>query len=147
MLASDPIPGLPPCGSQRYPAPLANKTPRSERSPASIGHLDAPPVRRAGPRGSGSRRWRRHGRNEWAIAVGRKNYLFAGSDQGAERAATIYSLLRTCDRHRVDAFAYLEDIPKKLAGDWPISRMDELMPDRWRAARDEERRLPAPATG
>jgi hypothetical protein len=69
------------------------------------------------------------------LALGRKNYLFAGSDAGAERAATLYSIVRTCDMHDADTYAYLIDVFGKLASGWPASRIDELLPDHWAAAR------------
>jgi transposase len=65
------------------------------------------------------------------IAVGRKNYLFAGSDAGAERAATIYTIIGTCALARVEPWAYLRDVLSRLAAGWPQSRLDELLPTRW----------------
>ncbi len=70
------------------------------------------------------------------LAVGRKNYLFAGSDNGARRAATLCSLLRTAALHNVDSFVYLTDVMQKIADDWPADRIDELLPDAWAAARE-----------
>jgi transposase len=70
-----------------------------------------------------------------SLAIGRKNYLFAGSDAGAERAAILYSLLRTCALQGVDSYAYLIDVLEKLAGGWPASRIDELLPENWAATR------------
>ena len=66
-----------------------------------------------------------------SLAVGRRNYLFAGSDAGAERAAILYSLLRTCALHGVDAFAYLKDVLEKIAAGWSQLRLDELLPENW----------------
>ena len=68
-----------------------------------------------------------------SLALGRRNYLFAGSDAGAERAAIMYSLLRTCALHGVEAFAYLKDVLGKLAAGWPSDRFDELLPENWSA--------------
>jgi transposase len=76
-----------------------------------------------------------------SLAVGRRNYLFAGSDAGAEHAATLYSLLRTCALHGIDTFAYLTDLLRKLAAGWPDRQLDELLPEAWEAAHPE----PAPA--
>lgn len=70
-----------------------------------------------------------------SLAVGRKNFLFAGSDAGAERAAILYSLLRTAAVHGVDTFAYLTDLLEKLAAGWPASRIEELLPETWAASR------------
>ena len=66
-----------------------------------------------------------------ALAVGRKNYLFAGSHEGARRAAVIYSLMRSCDLADVNATDWLEDVLVRLAGGWPQSRIGELLPHRW----------------
>ena len=65
------------------------------------------------------------------IALGRKNYLFAGSHEAARRTAAIYSLMRTCAQHGVAPLPYLTDVLRKLANDWPKSRLEELLPDRW----------------
>ena len=73
-----------------------------------------------------------------SLAIGRKNYLFAGSDAGAERAAIHYSILRTCALHGVDGHAYLIDALGKLAAGWPYSRLDELLPGNWEATRQKE---------
>ena len=66
-----------------------------------------------------------------ALAVGRKNYLFAGSHNGARRAAVIYSLMRSCDLAGVDPTDWLEHVLVRLAGGWPQSRVSELLPHRW----------------
>jgi transposase len=68
-----------------------------------------------------------------SLALGRRNYLFAGSDAGAERAAILYSLLRTCALHHVEAFSYLKDILGKLAAGWPSDQYDALLPENWSA--------------
>lgn len=69
------------------------------------------------------------------IAVGRSNYLFLGSDQGGERAATHYSILRTCALNGVDPVEYLIDVFRKLAVAWPQRRIAELTPYGWRKAK------------
>jgi len=66
-----------------------------------------------------------------AIALGRKNYLFAGSHEAARRAAVLYSITRTCALRGVEPLAYLTDILPKLAGGWLRSRIDELLPGNW----------------
>jgi len=78
-----------------------------------------------------------------SLAVGRKAYLFAGSDAGAERAAILYSLVRTCAVQGVDTFAYLTDLFEKLAAGWPKGHVDELLPESWLAARQS---TPVPTT-
>ena len=65
------------------------------------------------------------------IALGRKNYLFAGSHEAAARSATLYSLMRTAAQHGVPPLPYLTDVLRKLAAGWGNDRLDELLPDRW----------------
>ena len=62
-----------------------------------------------------------------AVAVGRKNYLFAGSDAGGERAAAIYSLLGSAKLTGIDPEAYLSSVLRRIA-DHPINRITELLP-------------------
>jgi len=69
-----------------------------------------------------------------SLAVGRKNYLHAGSDAGAERAAVMYTILRTCALHGVSSHSYVKDVLDRLAGGWPQSRIEELLPDAHAAA-------------
>lgn len=66
-----------------------------------------------------------------AVALGRKNYLFAGSDEGGERAASIYSLIGTAKLNGMDPEAYLREVLERLP-DHPVNRVDELLP--WRLA-------------
>ena len=63
-----------------------------------------------------------------AIAVGRKNYLFAGSDTGGERAAAIYTIVQTAKLNGVNPEAYLKDVLTRIADGHPINRIAELMP-------------------
>jgi transposase len=70
------------------------------------------------------------------IALGRKNYLFAGSDAGGERAAAIYSLIETAKLNGLDPEAWLRDILTRIA-DHPINRVAELLPWKWLAARSQ----------
>lgn len=65
------------------------------------------------------------------IALGRKNFLFAGSHDAARRAAGLYSLLRTCAQYGVPPLPYISEILTKLASGWSLSRVDELLPHRW----------------
>jgi transposase len=62
-----------------------------------------------------------------AVAIGRKNYLFAGSDRGGERAAAIYSLIGTAKLNGLDPEAYLRQVLDQIA-DHPINRIAELLP-------------------
>jgi len=61
------------------------------------------------------------------VALGRKNYLFAGSDRGGERAAAIYSLIGSAKLNGLDPEAYMGDVLTRIA-DHPISRIEELLP-------------------
>jgi len=64
------------------------------------------------------------------IAVGRKNWLFAGSRRGGEAAAIVYSLIESCRRAGVDPWEYLRDVLVRVATH-PASRVEELIPARW----------------
>jgi transposase len=87
--------------------------------------------------------------NNWAeremkrIAIGRKNWLFAGSDTGGQTAAVLYSFISTCQRHRLDPFVYLRDVLRRLAtpGAEPLG---ELLPGRWQPLPEAR---PPPASG
>ena len=67
------------------------------------------------------------------VAVGRKNWLFAGSDEGAERACVIYSLLATCKLHGVNPFEYLRDVLMRVASH-PARDVLALAPKAWKQA-------------
>ena len=62
-----------------------------------------------------------------AVALGRKNYLFAGAEVGGERAAAIYSLVGTAKLNGLDPEGYLREVLTQIA-DHPINRIDELLP-------------------
>lgn len=65
------------------------------------------------------------------VVLGRKNYLFAGSHQAAQRLAMIYSLLGTCKLNDVNPYAWLKDVFDKI-NSWPINRIHELLPHNWK---------------
>jgi transposase len=67
------------------------------------------------------------------IAIGRKNWTFAGSDAGGDRAAAIYTLIETCKMNDVDPQAWLADVLARLP-DHPASRVAELLPWNWKTA-------------
>jgi transposase len=68
-----------------------------------------------------------------AVALGRKNYLFAGSDSGGERAAALYTLIGTAKLNTVDPEAYLRYVLTHIA-DHPINSIEQLLP--WNVAGD-----------
>jgi hypothetical protein len=71
------------------------------------------------------------------VALGRKNYLFAGSHSGARRAAMVCSLLGSCKLQNINPYEYLLDVLQRLP-EQPINRLAELLPPLWKPA------LPAP---
>jgi transposase len=78
------------------------------------------------------------------LAIGRKNWLFCGSDQGGRTAAVLASVLLSCQRHRLDPFVYLRDVLTRLP-EHPVDRLEELLPDRWPAlARSATSTEPSP---
>jgi transposase len=69
------------------------------------------------------------------IALNRKNALFAGSDEGGANWALLASLIETCKLNAVNPQAWLTDVLTKLVDNWPNSRLDDLMPWAWSAAK------------
>jgi hypothetical protein len=69
------------------------------------------------------------------FALGRKSWLFAGSDRGAERAAVMNTMITTAKGNDVDPQAWLADVLARIA-DHAIHRLDELLPWNWAAAMD-----------
>lgn len=65
------------------------------------------------------------------VAVGRRNWLFAGSERGGHAAATAYTMIESCRRAEVDPFAYLRDVLVRVATH-PAARVVELIPARWK---------------
>jgi len=64
------------------------------------------------------------------IALGRKSWLFAGSDRGGKRAAAMYSLIASAELNNIDPRAWLADVLARI-GDHPVSRLHELLPWHW----------------
>jgi hypothetical protein len=62
-----------------------------------------------------------------AVALGRKNYLFAGADSGGERAAGIYSLIGSAKLNGLDPESYLRDVIARIA-EHPVTRIEEFLP-------------------
>jgi hypothetical protein len=75
------------------------------------------------------------------IALGRKSWLFAGSDRGGERAAVMYTLIQTAKLNDIDPQAWLADVLARI-NDHKITDLAALLPWRW-AAESERRKLAA----
>jgi transposase len=69
------------------------------------------------------------------VALGRKNYPFAGSNRSGERAAAIYSVIGTAQLNGLDPETYLRDVLSRIA-DQPINRIEELLP--WNFAKTRQ---------
>lgn len=67
------------------------------------------------------------------VAVGRKNYLFCGSHEAAQRSAMLYSLMGTCKLHDLNPFVYLSDVLTRIASH-PINKIQDLLPHNWKPA-------------
>src|SRR5437870_7886891 len=79
---------------------------------------------------NGLRPHARYGQNDRAVAIGRKNYLFAGSDAGGRRAAAIYALIESAKLNGLNPQHYLADVLARIA-DHPARRIAELLPWNW----------------
>jgi transposase len=79
------------------------------------------------------------------IAIGRKNWLFVGSERGGATAAVLISFTSTCQRLQVEPWAYLQDVLSRLPTT-PREQLDSLLPERWQAARANQVNSPATAT-
>ena len=77
-----------------------------------------------------------------AVALGRRNYWFAGSDRGGESAAAIYSLIGTAKLNGIDPEGYLRKVLSSIA-EHPINRTEELLP--WNLRRESAEFRSAPA--
>ncbi len=64
------------------------------------------------------------------LALGRKNYLFVGSDEGGQRAAMMYSFFASCKIHNLNPLEWLTDVLRRIANH-PINQIDELLPHKW----------------
>ena len=91
---------------------------------------DAPSVRTADATDIGLQLPARYGQNDREIALGRKSWLFCGSDRGGQRAAALYSLIVTAKMNGVDPQAWLSDVLSRIAAH-PAHRLDELLPWSW----------------
>jgi len=66
------------------------------------------------------------------VALGRKNHLFAGSDGGGDRWATVCSLIASAKLNGIEPYAYLKDVLERMVAGHPIARLDDLLPWNWR---------------
>ena len=98
---------------------------------AARSEYDAPSVRTADASDIGPQHPARHGQNDREIALGRKSWLFAGSDRGGQRAAAMYSIIVTAKMNNIDPQAWLADVLNRIA-EHPANRIDELLPWNWR---------------
>jgi transposase len=78
------------------------------------------------------------------IALGRRNWTFAGSQRGAERAAVMLTLITTSRLNDVDPQAWLADVLARIA-DLPVSRLHELLPWEWKRLRQAEKPADPPS--
>lgn len=65
------------------------------------------------------------------VAIGRKNYLFAGSHEAAQRSAMLYSLLGTCKMHGINPFIWLRNVLQRIP-EHPINKIEQLLPQSWK---------------
>jgi len=72
------------------------------------------------------------------VALGRKNWLFAGSEEGGQNLAILLSLVETCKRNEINPHTYLEDVLKRVSKT-PASRIAELIPHKWKRLRLAEK--------
>ena len=120
---------MPACPQNMLPSPLsryANDTPL------------APSAARRQARGTSMPGNNAAERALRGVGLGRKNYLFMGSDAGGERAAAVYSLVQSAKLNGLDPQAYLRDVLACIA-DHPINRIDELLPWNFVQAAQERR--------
>jgi transposase len=87
-----------------------------------------------GGTGSGPARGKRHGQNDPNPAVGRKNWLFVGSDDLAQSTANLLSIIATAKLHDLDPEEYLRDL-FRVPPLWPNNRYLEFAPKHWPATR------------
>jgi transposase len=71
------------------------------------------------------------------VAVGKKNYLFAGSHKAAQRLAMIYSLVGTCNLNNINPYEWLKDVIEKI-NNCPLSKVQEFLPHNWKLSNSEQ---------
>jgi hypothetical protein len=118
-----------PAGSSRRRA-VARRA-RNHLMRAARPEYDARSARTADASDIGSQHPARYGQNDCEIALGRKSWLFAGSERGADRAAAMTTLIMTAKLNDVDPQAWLADVLGQIA-DIPQGRLAELLPWNWK---------------
>ncbi len=73
-------------------------------------------------------------------AIGRKNYLFAGSHESAQRTAMLYTFFAACKQYNIDPEIWLNDILNRI-GDFKVSQLEKLMPHRWKPTSAEDQQV------
>jgi transposase len=81
-------------------------------------------------------------RQQRRTAIGRRNWLFAGSDDAARRFAILHTLIVNCNLVGAPPFEYLRDTFRNLAEDWPMARVRELLPAAWLANQRRQQQQP-----
>jgi hypothetical protein len=71
------------------------------------------------------------------LALGRKNWLFAGSERGGKACAIAMSLIHSAKALNINCYDYLHDVYKRIMSH-PVNRLHELLPDEWKAAREKK---------
>jgi transposase len=80
------------------------------------------------------------------VALGRENYLFAGSHEAAKRSGMLYSLLGTCKMHGIEPAAWLRDVLKKIPSH-PINKIKDVLPQKEQLAEDKSKPSHRTCTG
>jgi transposase len=65
------------------------------------------------------------------LALGRKNWLFAGSERGARATALFLGLIQSCKAYKINPWEYLDDMLRRIMSH-PVNHLRELLPDQWR---------------
>ena len=72
------------------------------------------------------------------LAIGRKNWLFVGSDRGGHAAAILLSLVQTCRRLEINPREYLEDVMRRIMS-YPANQIDDLLPQNWKESQSPKK--------
>lgn len=71
------------------------------------------------------------------VTLGRKNYMFSGNEEGAQRGAMYYSFVETCKKNNIDPYTWLKDFYTRIPAH-PINRLHEFLPSIWKQLREED---------